>query len=85
MKARVSNFVFTTQGEFTYNYDTNQLFLIGDTDKYYPLFSKMVDKPEPKIKIFRVYRNLKSHNEAQRHLDEIVVELKKKELIKQRT
>ena len=64
-------FVFAVHEEFSYDFDSDKLYLQSGNEKLFPVFPEMVDKPEPKIKIFKVYRNFKSYSEAQKHLNSI--------------
>jgi hypothetical protein len=56
-------FVFAVHEEFSYDYNFGKISfnysVIGIQD-----FIKMVDKPEQRIKILKVYRNIKSCTEA---------------------
>ena len=70
-------FVFATHDEFSYDYNTGELYLEVNSEKLFPVFPEMVDKPEPKIRIFKVYRNLKSYGEAQRHMNKMAEEILK--------
>ncbi len=50
--------------EFLYNYSENKLILRGNTDSKAKIYPESVDKPNPKIKILKVNRELNSFAEA---------------------
>jgi len=71
-------FVLATHEEFSYDYDSGDLYLSNDGKSLLPVFPEMVDKPDPVIKIFKVYRNFNSYGDAQLHLNELAKDLIKK-------
>lgn len=56
-------FVLAEHLEFSYNYTKEKLVPHGIDNKI-PIYSEMVDKPEPKIKILKVSRDFNSFTEA---------------------
>lgn len=70
-------FVFAKHQEFSYDYKYNQLYLISSKKKL-PVLNETVDKPEPKIKILKVYRSFNSYGEALEHLNTIAATMIKK-------
>lgn len=64
-------FVLAEHLEFSYNYSEEKLTLHGTHDTKKTIYSEMVDKPNPKIKIIKVNREFNSFAEA-------VVQLNKK-------
>ena len=70
-------FVFARHEEFFYDYNSRKLILLDNSEKLFPVLEELVDKPEPKIKIIKVSRNLKSYGEAQQLLDKMVGKLQK--------
>lgn len=61
-------FVFAIQKEFYFDFKNNILFLCEKSKKLFPVVFEMVDKPEPKIRILKVLRKLKSYSEAESFL-----------------
>ena len=57
-------FVFAEHEEFLYDYENEKLKLRGESKPGRPVYDEMVDKPDPKIKILNVYRNINSFAEA---------------------
>ena len=57
-------FVLAEHMEFNYNYVNEKLFQLGNLDSKLPMYSEMVDKMNPKIKILKVYREFNSFAEA---------------------
>lgn len=68
-------FVFAKHEEFVYDYDFDKLYLNPESKNYFPVYPEMVDKPEPKIRIFKVYRSFNSYGEAQHHLNHLAREI----------
>jgi hypothetical protein len=63
-------YVFAEHEDFEFEYKSNRLFQkYGETNTI-PVALELVDKPEPKIRIIKVYRNINSYNEAQKILNE---------------
>lgn len=50
--------------EFTYNYKEEKLIPQGNPDNKKHIYSELVDKPNPKIKILKVNREFNSYAEA---------------------
>lgn len=63
-------FVFAIHEEFFYDYERNLLFTVDSEGEKRLISHELVDKPEPKIKIIKVARNLNSFGEAQKILNE---------------
>ena len=57
-------FIFAIHEEFSYDYEKDKLNSVTNEVYRTPIYSEMVDKPEPKIKTVKVYRNLNSYGEA---------------------
>ncbi len=70
-------FVFARHEEFVYDYTGQKLMLADSQEKRAPITEEVVDKPEPKIKIFKVSRSLKSYSEAQLVLNELADKMTK--------
>jgi hypothetical protein len=66
-------FVFAEHEEFRYDYESDKIYLWENETRKRPVFAEIVDKPEPKIKIVKVYRSLNSYGEAQKLLEKILV------------
>jgi len=77
-------FVLAEHAEFFYNYDDEKLFLFGNQGVQKPMYSEMVDKMNPKIKILKVNREFNSFAEAFIQLNKKAKDLfhKKPEIIK---
>lgn len=58
-------FIFAVHKEFYYNYEKEELNSIQNEFFRNPIYSEMIDKPEPKIRTVKIYRNLNSYGEAQ--------------------
>jgi len=57
-------FVIARHDEFSFDYETEELFSAAEDSDNMKMYNEMVDKPEPKIKIIKVYRSLESYSEA---------------------
>lgn len=68
-------FVFAQHEEFYYDYEGRQLILLENNNKLFPVVAEMIDKPEPKIKIKKVSRNLKTYSEALSVLNAIAAKM----------
>ena len=55
-------FVFAEHKDFQYDYSNEQL--IPKKEHRSPVYNEMVDNPNPKIKIVKVYRDINSYAEA---------------------
>jgi hypothetical protein len=62
-------FVFAVQEEFLFDYTNEKLLSVNRSQQ--PIVANMVDKPEPRIKILKVYRNINSYGQAQKYMDEM--------------
>ena len=61
-------FVFAIHKEFSYNYDNGTIMHLGKKKKQ-PVFAETVNKPNPKIEILKIQRDLNSYGEAERLLN----------------
>ena len=57
-------FVFAEHKEFSYDYENEKLIPHDSAKRKAPIYNEMVDKPDPKIKILNIYRNINSYAEA---------------------
>lgn len=57
-------FVLAVHKEFNFDYEKEELYSVVLNDIIPPTFYKIVDKPDLKIKIIKVYRNLNSYSDA---------------------
>ena len=57
-------FMLAEHMEFYYNYVDEKLFQLGSSETQTPMYSEMVDKMNPKIKILKVNREFNSFAEA---------------------
>ena len=57
-------FILAEHLEFSYNYAEEKLISTGNHDAKKPVYSELVDKPNPKIKIIKVNREFNSFAEA---------------------
>ncbi len=57
-------YVFAEHKEFTYDYEKEQLISLSKPERKLPVYSEMVDKPEPQIEILKIHRNINSFKEA---------------------
>lgn len=66
-------FVFAVHEEFLFDYKNEKLLSANLPQQ--PLIAEMVDKPEPRIKILKVYRSFNSYGQAQNFLDEMAYKM----------
>jgi hypothetical protein len=57
-------FILAEHLEFSYNYQEEKLISSGNQDTKKTVYSELVDKPNPKIKILKVNREFNSFAEA---------------------
>ena len=57
-------FVLAEHQEYSYNYEEDKLVTFGNKDAKKPVYSELVYKPNPKIKILKVNREFNSFGEA---------------------
>ena len=57
-------FIFAVHQEFSYDYENDKLNSVCNDVYRTPIYFEMIDKPEPKIKTVKIYRNLNSYGEA---------------------
>lgn len=70
-------FVFAEHKEFLYDYDNETIISTEKISSNLPVFEESIDKPNPKIQIFKIKRNLNSYREAQILLDKEAKKMKK--------
>lgn len=58
-------FVFAVHKEFYYNYEMETLISADNSSNSNTLFVESIDKPDSKIHIFKIQRNMNSFGEAQ--------------------
>lgn len=56
-------FIFAEHQEFTYDYENDKVYQ-NKMDRNIPVFLELLDKPNPKVNIVKVERNLSSYGEA---------------------
>lgn len=61
-------YVLAEHKEFSYDYEKEQLKPKFAWEKRSPVYEEMVDKPNPKIEIVNIYRNISSFREAEEML-----------------
>lgn len=74
-------FVFAQHKEFLFDYKNETVLPATNDFKRTKLFNESVDKPNPKIKIYKIYKKLNSFAEAKAKLNE---EAKKIPVIKKK-
>ena len=57
-------FIFAEHKEFSYNYEKEKIISSANNKKKLPIFAESIDKPNPKINIIEINRDLKSYGEA---------------------
>lgn len=70
-------FIFAEHKEFSYNYELEKVIPNNGTNKKMPIFAETIDKPNPKISIKKIVRNLNSYGEALICLNNTVLRIKK--------
>jgi hypothetical protein len=70
-------FIFAEHQEFSYDYERDTLNSLCAEVYRTPIYSEMIDKPAPKIKTVKVYRNLNSYGEALALLNQKAVKMGK--------
>jgi hypothetical protein len=68
-------FVFAYHEEFYYDYECENLILLENNRKLFPVMTDMIDKPNPKIRIRKVLRRLSSYTEAQSILNSMATKM----------
>ncbi|SHF20190.1 hypothetical protein SAMN05444274_10425 [Mariniphaga anaerophila] len=63
-------YVLAEHKEFSFDYEKNRLIPLNSSRKNTPVYNEMVDKPDPKIKILKIYRNFTSLGQASILLNE---------------
>lgn len=61
-------YVLAEQKEFLYDFEKEKLLPKFASGRKLPVYEEMVDKPNPKIEIVNIYRNLNSFKEAEEML-----------------
>lgn len=62
-------FVFAEHEDYSFNYETEELMGNGDVTLSLQAFKEMVDQPEQRIRIVKIYRGFTSYAEAQKFLN----------------
>lgn len=62
-------YVIAEHLEFSFDYEGNKIIPHSPENKNTPVYNEMVDKPDPKINILKVYRELNSFAEAEKVLN----------------
>ena len=57
-------FVFAIHKEFSYDYEKENILPSNKIRIKSPVFAELIDKPDPKIHILKINRNLNSYGEA---------------------
>jgi elongation factor P hydroxylase len=70
-------FIFAVHKEFSFDYEKEELNAVSNEFYRTPIYSEMIDKPEPKIKTIKIYRNLNSYGEAQALLNKKAIKMRK--------
>ena len=65
-------FVFAEHKEFFYDYDKEEIMPSVRIKKKSPIFAEYVDKPNPKIDVFEINRDIYSYSEALSFLNNIM-------------
>ncbi len=63
-------FVFAVHQEFSYDYEHEKLNPVYKEFYNSQVYDEMINKPDPKIKTIKIYRNLSSYGEAQKVLNQ---------------
>lgn len=63
-------YVFAEHKEFSYDYENEKLVPHNISLKNSPVYNEMVDKPDPKIEILKIHRNVQSFAEAHAQLNQ---------------
>jgi len=70
-------FVFAVHQEFSYDYEKDTILATNNKRNNLPVFAESIDKPDPKIHIVKVRKNLNSFGEAQILLNQTAQKMKK--------
>ena len=62
-------FVFAEHEDFTYDYDSDLVFVYGTKGIDLDGFKDLVDQPNQRIKLIEIYGRMKSYAEAQQFLE----------------
>ncbi len=57
-------FIFAEHKEFSYDYEKEKIISSAKIRKKSPILAESIDKPNPKINIIEINRDLKSYGEA---------------------
>lgn len=68
-------FIFAVHKEFYYDYEKEELNAVHNEFYRTPVYSELIDKPEPKIKTEKIYRTLNSYGEALALLNEKALQM----------
>ena len=70
-------FIFAVHKEFYYDYEKDELNSVHNEFFSNPIYSETIDKPEPKIKTLKIYRDLNSYGEAQALLNQKAIKMRR--------
>lgn len=70
-------FVFAEQEDFTINYETGQICTREFVKIDLSGFKEIVDRPDPRLKILKVLRNLETYSDAQTILNQLAAAMGK--------
>lgn len=70
-------FVFAVHQEFSYDYEKDTILSTDNISNNLPVFAESIDKPDPKIHIVKIRKNLNSFGEAQILLNQTAQKMKK--------
>ena len=62
-------FIIAVHQEFAFDYENNSIVSKHRTKNLLPVFAETIDKPNPKIRILEIIRNMNSFGEALMHLN----------------
>lgn len=62
-------FVFAEHKEFSFDFEKEKLIPHDGSAAKFPVYNEAVDKPEPKVEIVKIFRNINSFAEAYDHLN----------------
>jgi len=75
-------YVFAEHREFLYDYDNSKLVSVNEDNKNTELYNESIDKPNPKIKIQKIYKRINSFAEARKKLNEDASKIQTSNVIK---
>jgi hypothetical protein len=75
-------YVFAEHREFLYDYENSKLVSVDNDNKSAELYNESIDKPNPKIKIQKIYKRINSFAEARNKLNEDASKIQTNKVIK---